>query len=133
VNGDVNNVVFIIGVREHFAALNIPAFKTRDVNSQATVEDGVLSRIYGRRVLMSGQIGLAGTAGKLSATAGNNLYGRIIAAVPRYWAVVNKRDVRFKLSEDPYQDAQLLRVSFRMGATYRSTTSAAAAAFEVAV
>lgn len=133
VNGDVNNVVFIIGVREHFAAINIPAFKTQDVNSQATVENGVISRIYGRKVLMTGQMALANTAGKISATAGNNLYGRIIAAVPRYWAVVNKRDVRFKLSEDPYNDAQLLRVSFRMGATYRSTTSAAAAAYEVAV
>lgn len=133
VNGDVNNVVFIIGVREHFAALNIPAFKTKDVNSQATVENGVLTRVFGRKLLMSGQIALANTAGKISATGGNNLYGRIIAAVPRYWAVVNKRDVRFKLSEDPYNDAQLLRVSFRMGATYRSTTSAAAAAYEVAV
>lgn len=133
VNGDVNNVVFIIGVREHFAALNIPAFKTKDVNSQATVENGVLTRIFGRKLLMSGQIALANTAGKISVTGGNNLYGRIIAAVPRYWAVVNKRDVRFKLSEDPYNDAQLLRVSFRMGATYRSTMSAAAAAYEVAV
>lgn len=133
VNGDVNNVVFIIGVQEHFAAINIPAFKTRDVNSQATVENGVLTRVYGRKVLMSGQMGLAYSTGKISATAGNNTYGRIIAAVPRYWAVVNKRDVRFKLSEDPYNDAQLLRVSFRMGATYRSATSAAAAAFEVAV
>lgn len=135
VNGDVNNVVFLLGVREHFAALNIAAFKTRDVNAQATVENGVLSRVFGRRVLMSGQIGLANSAGKIAGTnpSTTNIYGRIAAAVPRYWAVVNKRDVRFKLSEDPYNDAQLLRVSFRMGVTYRSTTSAAAAAYEVAV
>lgn len=131
VNGSVDDVVFLLGVREHFAALNVPAFKTRDVNAQATVENGVLTRVFGRRVLMSGQIALANSAGKIPAAGGT--LGRILAVVPRYWAVVNKREVRFKLSEDPYNDAQLLRVSFRMGATYRSTTSAAAAAYEVSV
>lgn len=123
---------FILGVAEETAALNIPAVKTRDINTQATIENGSLIKMWGVPVLVSGEMAKANSAGKISATPGNNTYGRILAIAPQYWAVAFSRDVRFKVSEDPYSDSQLMRVSLRMGTVYRATT-AAAAAYEVAV
>lgn len=125
---------FILGVAEETAALNIPAVKTRDINTQATIENGSLVKMWGVPVLVSGQMAKANSAGKIAGTnpTTTNIYGRVLAIAPQYWAVAFSRDVRFKVSEDPYSDSQLMRVSLRMGAQYRAT-NAAACAFEVAV
>ena len=79
-----------------------------------------MTQAWGSPYLGSGQMAVAYTDGKISATAGNNTKGRLLCIAPQYWAMVWKRKVTFKTFEDIDTDTTKVVSSFRVAFQYRS-------------
>lgn len=126
-------LAFVIDGDTEVATLGLFDLKTRDVNSQATIEAGELMRIWGVDVLTSGHMALANTAGKISATPGNNVKGRILLVYAPYWAFAFKRQIRIETARDIQAQTEILVATARLGMTYRSTDGASAASYNLTV
>lgn len=126
-------LMFVVDSDTALAALNISTIKTRDVFSAATIEDGVLSRIFKVNVIESAQIPLANTAGKISNTPGNNTKGRILLVRPDQWAIGYKRQIKMETVRDVEAQATSVICTLRVGLISRTTTGAAAASYNVPV
>jgi thiol-disulfide isomerase/thioredoxin len=110
--------------------------KTTDVNSQATVENGQLTRIWGREVVVSPNMhranqdatyGLkANTAGKVDLdTASNNVTGSILAVRWDQWRFGYKRMMNFEIQREPQADATTIVVNMRVGLINRDNEASA--------
>jgi len=88
---DPSQMLFIVDTATMLKSLELVALKTQDVFSMATLENGVLTGVWGTEVLTSGQMALANSAGKIPTAAGT--LGRILAVIPLYWAIGWKRRV----------------------------------------
>lgn len=126
-------LAFVIDGDTEVATLGLFDLKTRDVNSQATIEAGELMRIWGVDVLTSGHMALANTAGKISNTGGNNTKGRILLVYAPYWAFAFKRQIRIETARDIQAQTEILVATARLGMTYRSTDGAAAVSYNLTV
>jgi len=133
---DKNAVSFITDMHTNWASLKLAELKTTDVNSQATIQDGQLTRIWGREVITSANMhranqdatyGLkANTAGKVDLdTAGNNTTGSILAVRWDQWRFGYKRLMNFEIQRDPLSDSTLIVVNMRVGMINRDTEAAA--------
>lgn len=130
---DRAKLLFVTDSDTALAALNISTIKTRDVFSAATLESGMLTRIFAVDVLESAQIPLANTAGKVSTTAGNNTKGRILLVRADQWAIGYKRRIRMETVRDVEAQATSVICTLRVGLTSRTTSGAAAATYNVPV
>jgi hypothetical protein len=128
-----DRMVFIVDPATYLAAMNITAFKTKDVFSAATLESGILRSVYGIDVIRSGQLGLANTAGKISATPANNAFGRILLIRPDQWAIARKRNIQTEVARDIDAQATVVVSTMRWGMTYRSATGSAAVTYDLSV
>ena len=133
---DKNAVSFITDMHTNWASLQLAELKTTDVNSQATVENGQLTRIWGREVITSANMhranqdatyGLkANTAGKIDLdTAGNNVAGAILAVRWDQWRFGYKRMMNFEIQREPLSDSTLIVVNMRVGMINRDNEAAA--------
>lgn len=120
-----DNLLFVIDGDTEVAAMAIPSIKTRDVFSAATLEEGMLIRMWGIDIFNSGQIALANTAGKISATGANNTKGRIACVVCPYWALGWKRKVYTEAGRDPLSGTNFIVSRMRVGVKFRSNNAAA--------
>lgn len=130
---NMERLMFVVDPYTYMAALNITAFKTRDVFSLATVENGTLSRVFGIDVVRSGQMAKANTAGKISTTGSNNTKGRILLVRPDQWAIGFKRQVRTETARDIDAQATVIVSTLRFGMAYRSATGGAAVSYNITV
>jgi hypothetical protein len=130
---DLSKLVYIVDGRTRNTAMQIPAVKSRDVYERATIENGFVEYMWSVRMLTSGQMRLANTSGKISATATNNTRGRIILARPSEWYLGRKREITTEITR--YGDAGVtsVKTSLRAGLQYRDVDYAVAAAYNVAV
>jgi len=120
------NLVFIIDPDTHSASLALSEVATDDVRrTNATISSGVLVNVFGVDVYQSGQMGLANTAGKISATGANNTKGRILCVYAPHWALGWKRQVTIETQRDVLAQANILVGSMRLGFQYRGTDAAA--------
>lgn len=125
--------VFVIDPDTHSAALDIPAIKTDDVKrTNATITSGELANIYGIDVIESGFLELANSAGKISATPGNNTKGRIIEIYAPYWAMGNKRAIDVETDRDILSQTNIIVATMRLGFVPRGA-GAAVATYNVTV
>ncbi len=132
-----NKVDFIVDLNTYWKALNLPEVLTKDVNSQATVESGELTRLYGYGLIASGFFhgGVAGyastkllanTAGKVDAdTEANNLYGAILSVRWDQWQMRFKRRWSIKASEFIESDTYQIVGMSRFGIGARDNEAAA--------
>jgi hypothetical protein len=129
-------VSFITDVHTGWKSLELAEVQTRDVYSQPTIENGVLTSIYGREVIVSPNMhrpnqdatyGLKAEAtGKIDVdTAADNLYGAILAVRWDQWRLGWKRRIRFELDRIPQADATEIVVNMRVGLNYRDAEAAA--------
>lgn len=118
-------LLYILDSDTGIAASNIATLKTRDVFSRATLEEGVLTSIWRIDVLETAFMYLANTAGKISATAGNNLYGRLLCVVPNQWAARWKRRIQTDVTYFPFADTTQVVAHMRWGLAYRDAYAAA--------
>lgn len=133
---DMNGTSFIVDAATHWTAMPLPEVKTRDVFGNPTIENGQLTRIYGREVINSFNMhrfnadttyGLkANSAGKIDVdTASNNIYGAILAVRWDQWRFGWKRRITFEMERIPQADATEIVCLMRCGMVYRDTEASA--------
>ena len=88
----------------------------------ATLENGVLTGIWGTEVLTSGQMALANSAGKIPSAGGT--LGRILAVIPQYWAIGWKRRVTMESLRTRAGVTEVVS-TMRAGFQYRTTEASA--------
>lgn len=136
---DYPRLMFVLDPATSLATLNIPAFKSRDVFTNATIENGVLKNVYGIDVFRSGFIGnqsalgKTNAAGKIDSTAGNNTWGRILIVRPDRWILGMKRQMTTESMRDIDAQATVVVSTTRFGVFPVSTTGGSAVSYKVAV
>lgn len=139
VSGADNRVFFILDRNTHWKALQIPALKTKDVFTGATLENGRLTGIYGHKVYVSGQMarltnGLTNTAGKSDLdTGGNNTKGQILAVRPDRWQFGWRRRMTVETVRRPESDSTEIVSLMRAGFKYAAADDAAAITYNITV
>ncbi len=129
-------VGFITDMWTHWAALNLTEVKTRDVFVAPTVENGMLTNVYGYNVTPSANMhranqdatyGLkANVAGKVDLnTAANNTTGSILAVRWDQWRFGYKRKMQFEIQRDAISDSTVVVVTMRVGMINRDNEAAA--------
>ena len=129
---DVNKCAFLIDKNTYWKSLELPGIKTRDVNSAATIESGVLTRIWGFPVIASNQMHFisaarkSNSAGKVDQdTTTNNLYGSILCVRWDQWKFGWKRRMTLETTRIPRADVTEIVALMRFGLIYRDTEAAA--------
>lgn len=122
---DPERITFVSDPYTYLQAIQLAQVLSKDVNSAATVESGVLNRVFGADYMPSGQIAKANTAGKISATPGNNTKGRLVAIYARYWAMINKRAIMIETGRDIDAGVNKIVASMRFAFRRRSNDAAA--------
>lgn len=136
---DQQRVAFIIDRHTHWAVLDLPEVKTRDVFAGPTLERGMLSNIWGYPVYVSGQIakggsGKSNTAGKVDAdTAGNNTKGQILAVRWDRWQFGWRRRMTLETTRIPAADSTEIVALMRAGLIYSATDDCAAISYNLTV
>jgi hypothetical protein len=133
---DMDSTAFILDAFTYWKALELAKVNTRDVNSQATIENGVLSRVYGYDILRSrnfhrpsvgaGYELRANTAGKIDqGTAANNTKGAMLAVRFDQWRPGYRRQMTMETTRIPAADAYEIVALLRFGMVYRDIEAAA--------
>jgi len=133
---DKRSVGFIIDMWTNWKALDLAEVKTRDVFVAPTVEQGMLTNIYGYDVGVSANMhranqdatyGLkANTSGKVDlTTAANNTTGSILAVRWDQWLLAYKRRMTFEIARDPWSDSSIIVCNMRVGLTFRDNEASA--------
>lgn len=120
-----DKLLFVLDSDTGIAATNIATLKTRDVYSKATLEEGMLTSVWRIGVVESGFMYLANSAGKISTTVGNNLYGRLLCFRPDQWASRWKRRLQTEVTYYPRADVTEVVAHMRWGLAYRDANAAA--------
>jgi hypothetical protein len=115
------NMVFVIDYETEIQTRKALQILTRDVaGSNSTLLDGqsymfagAVPPLNGVDVYLSGELNLANTAGKISATAGNNTTGTIICAYAPYWQYGRKREVMIEFDRYAQSFSTVLVASVR--------------------
>lgn len=136
---DKTKVAFILDLNVGWKALELASVKTRDVFSNATIENGVLTSIWGYPVYTSAffhfqsAVRKANTAGKVDrTTVANNTTGSFLAVRFDQWLLGYKRRMTIKLQDIPDSDAMQIIATARVGLAQRDT-EASAIAYNVGV
>ena len=75
---DLENLLFLMSRNVHSKAMTLDSVKTRDKYANATIENGVLTQIYGVNTAVARDFPrLTATGGKVSSTGGNNTFGSL--------------------------------------------------------
>lgn len=129
---DMQKCGFIIDPNVYKQALKMAAVKTKDVWSNATLESGVLTRIWGYEVLPSWNMHRTSTtrksnsAGKVDQTTpANNVYGSILAVRWDQWKLAYKRRMTIETTRFANSDTWEIVALSRWGLGYRDTEAAA--------
>lgn len=133
---DRSKIGLIVDMATHWKAMELAEVKTRDVFSAPTIENGMLTSIYGYRVIPSPNMhranqdatyGLkANSSGKVDLdTASNNTTGSILAVRWDQWKFGFKRRMTFEIDRDPLTDSTLIVATMRIGLVYRDTEASA--------
>lgn len=131
------NTAFIIDANTNWKIMELTSVKTRDVFTNATIENGMLKGIWGYDVLPSFFMGAAwspstslrkfNTAGKVdqSSSQANNTTGAILAVRFDQWLLGYKRRMTIKIQELPDADAAQIVALTRVGLAQRDTEASA--------
>lgn len=134
---DARRTSFIIDPWVHWKALELADVKTKDVFTGATLESGMLTRIFGYEVIHTYQMHYAGkgntayefkanTAGKVDVdTPSNNTTGSLLAVRWDYWRMGWQRRVTTEVERIPRADAWEITSLLRAGLKYRDTDASA--------
>lgn len=132
---DPNAVGFLVDYNVMWAALDLPEVKTRDLFSAATIENGMITRMYRvpvynafqmHRVSASTNARKVNTAGKVDQdTDGNNTTGAILAVRFDQWKQAFKRRMTLETTRIANADSWEIVALARWGMAYRDTEASA--------
>ena len=131
---DKTKVGFILDLNVGWKVLELASVKTRDVFTNATIENGTLTGIWGYPVYVSAQKHKlsttnprkANTAGKVDLTTqANNTTGAFLAVRWDQWLLGYKRRMTMKIQDIPDSDASQIVAIARIGLAQRDTEAVA--------
>jgi hypothetical protein len=139
-----NDVFFVIDLPTYWKAINLPEVKTRDVSTNATVESGILTRMFGVPVYPEAGMHFASssttnnrkanTAGKIDqGTASNNTTGSIVAVSGTQWRLGIRQALGFELQRWAGADTWELVTRVRAAFAYGQSTEASAITYNLSV
>jgi HK97 family phage major capsid protein len=109
------DLAWIVEDRTYAALLALPEFATMDkAGPLATNLTGQVGILDGVPVFASAELGLTRSDGKISATAGNNIYGTAILVARPNWLVGYRRQVQATVDYLSYADAYHLTLTARL-------------------
>ena len=125
---DANAVGFIVDANVNWKIMALTSVKTRDVFTQATLENGMLRGIWGYPVYVSyymhasSAVLKANTAGKVDQnTTANNTTGSILAVRWDQWLLGYKRRMSIEVARFAEADANQIVAIARVGLAQRDT------------
>lgn len=129
---DIAKCGYIIDPNVYKASLKMATLKTKDVWTQATMESGVLTKLWGYEVIPSwfmhynSATRKANTAGKVDQdTTTNNLFGAILAVRWDQWRLKYKRRMTMETTRIANADAWEVVALTRWGLGQRDTEASA--------
>ena len=129
---DANGVGFIVDANVNWKIMALTSVKTRDVFTQATLENGMLKGIWGYPVYVSyymhasSAVLKANTAGKVDqTTTANNTTGSILAVRWDQWLLGYKRRMTIEVQRYAEADANQIVAIARVGLAQRDTEASA--------
>jgi len=122
----LGDVVFISDVNTAIASLTMDEVELMtNFGPRATISSGELARIYGAPLVVSGQMKLADTDGKVTSAGNTTNTGRVMATNLSQWAVAFRRGITFEPDREPGKGQTTLYVSMRIALNDRNNGSAA--------
>ena len=125
-------VSFITDINTAWKTLDLAELKTRDVFGRPTIENGMVTGLYGYEVKASPFMHfkdsdrLANSAGKIDVdTVSNNTTGSILAVRWDQWVLGWRRRMTMEVSRYPEADANQIVALFRLGLNQRDTEASA--------
>jgi len=120
------DVVHISDINTALKALTIDEVETVDkMGPRATISSGELASVYAVPYIMSEQMKLADTDGKVTDSGGNTT-GRVLTVNTTQWRTAFRRQVMFEPDREPSKSQTTLYVSFRIALAERTGTRASA-------
>jgi len=129
---DLAKCAFIIDPNVYKASLKLASLKTKDVWAQATLESGVLTKMWGYPIFPSWNMHKLSADRKTNAdgevdidVTTNNVYGAILGVRFDQWKVAYKRRMTMEVTRFANADAWEIVCLARWGLAYRDTEAAA--------
>jgi hypothetical protein len=119
-----DRMFYLMDRSTHNAVLQLPEILTADVSRAYTIQTGDLPPIYGIGTVATGFLPLSNTAGKVSATPGNNTRGTLALVYAPYWGYAFKRQINIETFRDPREFGTSVVASLRFGMVPRGATAA---------
>ena len=124
--GRRGDVVHISDVNTAIVALTIAQVETEEkFGPRATISVGELASVYGIPYIMSEQMKLADSDGKVTDSGGNTT-GRVLTVNTTQWITGFRRTITFEPDREPSKSQTTLYVSFRIAFTERTGTRSSA-------
>jgi HK97 family phage major capsid protein len=122
-----SEVVYICVINTYIRSLSVDSFRTLDkFGPQATVLTGQLGAVEGIPVIVSEQMKLADTDGKVTDGGNATDTGRLLIVNRSQWRVGFKRELSIETVRDPQKRQNIMVVSFRIALQERSGTRSTA-------
>lgn len=110
-----SETVYITDVNTFIRALSVPNFRTLDkFGPQATLLTGQLGAVEGIPVIVSEQVVLADTDGKVTDAGNGTDTGRLLIVNRSQWRVGFKRELSIEMVRDAQKRQNIMVVSFRI-------------------
>jgi hypothetical protein len=129
---DLAQSVFIVDPNVYKASLKLSSLKTKDVWSNATLEKGVLTSLWGYGLMASwfmhykSTVRKANSAGEVDQdVVANNAYGSILGVRKDQWKFAYKRQMTIETTRLAAADAYEIVAWARVGLGYRDTEASA--------
>ena len=122
-----SQLVWIMDVNTFIRAQSVSQFRTMDkLGPNATLLTGMLGAIEGIPVIVSEQMRLADTDGKVTDAGNGTETGRLLIVNRAQWAQGFRRELRIDVDRDTQKRQTVVTVSFRHALTERSGSRASA-------
>jgi len=120
------DVVYVSDPRTYISARSLTAVLTNDVaGARATMSTGELSQVFGSPYVVSQQMRIADTDGKVTDSGGNTV-GRVLVTNTTQWRVGFRRQITMEMDRDAGKGQDVMYVSMRVALTERSGTRSSA-------
>ena len=122
-----SQLVWVMDVNTFIRAQSISQFRTMDkLGPNATILTGMLGAIEGIPTIVSEQMRLADTDGKVTAGGNSNDTGRLLIFNRTQWAQGFRRDLSLDVDRDTQKRQTVVTVSFRHALTQRAVARSSA-------
>ena len=118
---NARDTVFITDVATFVSSLGISTVETVDkLGPQATILTGQLATVYGHPLIVSGQMRLADTDGKVTSGGNDEDRGRILCVNTSQWRVGFRRNLMIETERDIQKRQNVMVVSMRLAFAERT-------------